>query len=253
MSIIVSIQKTITILLILIDFKDSPYTIHTNMLLNGHFIKECEDFPLEKKKNTKEIILLKALSLFSVNGYEGVSIRDIAAAVGIKESSIYNHYTNKQAIFDSIIEEMSTQYAKAVGTIGVPSSDPFNDAALYERITETHLLELSKGLFLFFLNDEYASQFRHMLTIEQYRNPLATHTFINFFIDSALNYQNRLFKQMIHDTHFIDADSKIMALHFYGPIFLLLTKYDHHLDKQEEALALIESHVKQFSKIYLRR
>ena len=118
-----------------------------------------------KEKNTKETILLKALNLFSVNGYEGVSIRDIAAAVGIKESSIYNHYTNKQAIFDSIIEEMSTQYAEAIRTIGVPWDNLYNNAILYESMTETHLLEISKGLFLFFLSDMYASQFRHMLTI----------------------------------------------------------------------------------------
>ncbi len=40
---------------------------------------------------TKENIEFQALNMFSERGYKGVSVRDIAAAVGIKESSIYKH------------------------------------------------------------------------------------------------------------------------------------------------------------------
>ena len=53
------------------------------------------------KKNTKEIILFKALSLFADKGYDGVTVRDIAAEVGIMQSSLYKHYKNKQEIFDT--------------------------------------------------------------------------------------------------------------------------------------------------------
>ena len=41
---------------------------------------------------TKEKITETALDLFSQRGYDGVSVRDIARAVGIRESSIYNHF-----------------------------------------------------------------------------------------------------------------------------------------------------------------
>ena len=53
------------------------------------------------KPNTKEKILLSALELFSTKGYEGTSVRDLARAVGIRESSLYKHFKNKQAIFDA--------------------------------------------------------------------------------------------------------------------------------------------------------
>ena len=43
---------------------------------------------------TKDKILIEALSLFSVSGFSGVSVRDIAKAVGIRESAIYKHYKN---------------------------------------------------------------------------------------------------------------------------------------------------------------
>ena len=52
--------------------------------------------------STKQEIFNQALLLFSQRGYDGVSIRDISKAVGIKESSIYNHYAGKKSILDDI-------------------------------------------------------------------------------------------------------------------------------------------------------
>lgn len=53
---------------------------------------------------TREKILEEALTLFSQKGYNGVSVREIAGAIGIKESSLYNHFANKQEIFDQTVE-----------------------------------------------------------------------------------------------------------------------------------------------------
>ena len=54
-----------------------------------------------KRESTKDKILEKALELFSANGYDSVSVGEIARAVGgIKAPSIYNHYPSKQAIFE---------------------------------------------------------------------------------------------------------------------------------------------------------
>ena len=58
------------------------------------------------RKNTKEKIFDVSIDLFSQNGYDGVSIRQIAQIakeVGIKESSIYNHYQSKESILESIL------------------------------------------------------------------------------------------------------------------------------------------------------
>lgn len=51
--------------------------------------------------DTKTRIFLTASQMFALNGYESVSMRTIADAVGIKASSIYNHYTGKEAILDA--------------------------------------------------------------------------------------------------------------------------------------------------------
>lgn len=46
-----------------------------------------------------------ALQLFCERGYEGASLADIAELVGIKKSSIYNHYKNKDDLFLHIFEK----------------------------------------------------------------------------------------------------------------------------------------------------
>ena len=52
--------------------------------------------------STKEKIFHTAVKLFSKEGYHGVSMQDIADVVGIKKSSIYNHYTSKEDIINYI-------------------------------------------------------------------------------------------------------------------------------------------------------
>jgi AcrR family transcriptional regulator len=51
---------------------------------------------------TKEIIFDKAIELISSVGYENMSVKMLANAVGIKTASMYNHFTSKQEILDSI-------------------------------------------------------------------------------------------------------------------------------------------------------
>lgn len=51
----------------------------------------------------KSVILDVALRLFAENGYAGASIRDIAAAAGLKPASIYAHYTSKEQILAQLI------------------------------------------------------------------------------------------------------------------------------------------------------
>ena len=55
-------------------------------------------------RSTKERILDTAIDLFAQNGFNGTSVRDIARGVGIKESSIYNHFTGKDGILATILE-----------------------------------------------------------------------------------------------------------------------------------------------------
>ena len=56
--------------------------------------------------DTKEKILLAALRLFAREGYEAVSVSDIAGELGMTKGALYKHYKNKRDIFDSIVARM---------------------------------------------------------------------------------------------------------------------------------------------------
>ncbi|MCD6397003.1 MAG: TetR/AcrR family transcriptional regulator [Spirochaetaceae bacterium] len=66
------------------------------------------------KKNTKERIFEAAVDLFSKQGYHGTSIRDLAKTVGIKESSLYNHYSGKRSILDAILDYQMSGFKTAI-------------------------------------------------------------------------------------------------------------------------------------------
>lgn len=57
--------------------------------------------------STREKILNEALDLFAENGYHGTSMREIAKAVGIKGSSIYNHFSGKEEIFSELFNYLA--------------------------------------------------------------------------------------------------------------------------------------------------
>jgi AcrR family transcriptional regulator len=57
--------------------------------------------------STKEKILNEALDLLAEKGYHGTSMREIAKAVGIKGSSIYNHFSGKEDIFSELFNYLA--------------------------------------------------------------------------------------------------------------------------------------------------
>lgn len=49
--------------------------------------------------STRETILAMAIPLFARAGFDGVTMRDIAAAVGISAAALYYHFENKDALY----------------------------------------------------------------------------------------------------------------------------------------------------------
>ncbi len=60
------------------------------------------DITLEASSRNR--ILDAALQLFATHGYAGASMRQIAAAVGMKAPSLYNHFSGKAAILSALID-----------------------------------------------------------------------------------------------------------------------------------------------------
>ena len=199
---------------------------------------------------TKDRIIEEALDLFSVKGYEGVSVKDIANAVGIKDSSLYKHYRSKKEIFDTIITVMSEKMSAMTDELHLPHIPKQKKDDKIADISENELVEIGKFAFLFYLKDGFASRFRRMLNMEQYHNTEIAQIYQKIFMEDSIAYQSLLFEELICDGIFKENDSEIMAVHFYAPIFYLLNRYDNQPEKEKEALVILEKHIRGFCHIY---
>jgi AcrR family transcriptional regulator len=63
-------------------------------------------------------LLTTSVELFAARGYHGVSVRDIANAMGVKTSSLYAHFASKDALFSHLVlmanEEIREELRSAV-------------------------------------------------------------------------------------------------------------------------------------------
>lgn len=204
---------------------------------------------------TREKILAEALNQFSIRGYDAVSVRDIAYAVGIKESSLYNHFKNKQDIFDSIIEEYSSRWEAIFHQIQLTGDDQKivvdnRTVNMYKNMSNEQFAIMAGSVFDYYMTDDINVKLRRMLTIEQYRNPHIAERFRKISFDDSIEFQARLFTELMHEGCFIQTDPYQMALAFFSPIFLIFYKFDHDAAGIAAAKDMFLKHIDHFNKTY---
>ena len=203
--------------------------------------------------NTKEKILDAALTLFSEKGYANVFVGDIADRVGIKAPSLYKHYKNKKAIFDAIIDEMNRRFEEQAKAMQINGSDAAADAGIYKTLPEDQLLKLGREFFLYYLHDDYNRKFRKMLTLEQFHDTDLAKVYSKLYVDDPLSYQGMLFGFMVMAGVLQTDNVQVMTLHFYSPIYFMLTICDREPDREPEMLKLLDEHIRQFDRLYGRK
>lgn len=170
--------------------------------------------------HTKEKILLTALHLFAREGYEAVSVSRIAGALGITKSALYKHYTNKQDIFDQIVCQMEQQDAARANTFDLPEHTMQEDAEAYKTASLQQLLAFSKAQMRYWTCDAFASDFRKLLTLEQYRDKRMQQLYQQYLSAGPLGYVTDLLSSLAI------ANPEQRAVELYAPMFLLYSIYD---------------------------
>lgn len=200
--------------------------------------------------DTKNKILEVSLALFAKKGFDGVSVREIAKEVGVRESALYKHYKNKEDILDKIVEEMILLIRKTYEQQRVPECVEIEVAEGYRNITEEQLCEISWNIFKMFTEDPKLSNFRKLLVQEQFHNKAFAECYNNFFLERVIDSQAKTFIQLVNNGFFHKADERIIALQFYGPILLLFQLYDCEPQKKDEIKEMLFKHVRAFGEHY---
>jgi AcrR family transcriptional regulator len=204
---------------------------------------------------TREKILYEALNFFSTKGFDPVSVRDIAGAVGIKESSLYNHFKNKQAIFDAILDAYSDRWGDIFNQVQLTGEDKQfavdqRTLSMYQNMSREQFAMIAGVLYDYYMTDEINVKFRRMLTIEQYRSEQLTALFRRISFEESLDFQAQLFAGLMDAGCFVRTDPYMMAMAFFAPIFLIFYKYDQNPESIQAGRTLFLRHINHFNQTY---
>ena len=73
--------------------------------------------------STREQILVEARHCFAAQGFEGTSLNDIAAGVGIRRPSLLHHFDSKEAIYRQILSDALADYGDQTEAARTSGSD----------------------------------------------------------------------------------------------------------------------------------
>ncbi|RHW42024.1 TetR/AcrR family transcriptional regulator [Neobacillus notoginsengisoli] len=185
--------------------------------------KELENF-LDKDlqpitNGTKNKILHVAIDHFSQRGYRGVSIRQITRDVGIKESSLYKHFQNKDEILDTIFANFEVEVVKIL-----PSSEQIEVVATSMDIRDF----LERGLQNFVNHIENVSMRKiwRIIYNELFSDQRARTIYFETIINLTIERVGAIFEQMMRLGKLPRQDARMLSAEYHYPVFSLIMEYN---------------------------
>lgn len=177
-------------------------------------------------KATKEDILLTSLHLFARDGYEAVSVSQIAGELGMTKGALYRHFESKRDIFEHILRRMEQGDTEHAEDHDMPEETLTDAPESYENLSMKDFIDYSLDMFAYWTEDDFASSFRKMLTIEQFRSEEMQKLYQQYLAAGPLAYVKDLFVNMGLE----HAEEK--AVQFYASMFFFYSLFDGSEDKE---------------------
>jgi AcrR family transcriptional regulator len=195
---------------------------------------------LSKGSKTKDKILKHALKLFSSKGYKATTVRDIAGAIGIKQSALYNHFKNKDAILETLICNLTSS---AIVTL-------FDDKDTQElhRQGKSLLSSIATTFKLIGFDTQNEALFK-LLMQEIYRNEHIREIYNEHFYQENVKKLSGLFFAMMQEDMIKSSDPLLLANEFFAPLFFYQMQVSLlKLDKKSTSsvVSMFEKHVDYF-------
>ena len=167
--------------------------------------------------NTKDRILETALSMFSDHGYDSVSIRDICGVVGIKESTVYYHYKNKQDILDSLFIRFEEHVNSLLDVLR--STDAWNDSQ------NPSLEWIDTYFFDQYLLDPFCNKMMRLMLIEQLHNKEIQQKYNKWLFEEPYKIEMSVFETLAQLSIMSEEMAEQAGKSFCSHITMLVFKY----------------------------
>jgi AcrR family transcriptional regulator len=95
--------------------------------------------PRMSSEERKACIVDAACRLFSEKGFRGVTTRELAAAVGVSEPVLYEHFRTKRDLYNAIIEAKASQGIEVVNRISEQFRKTDDDRAFFGALARSIL------------------------------------------------------------------------------------------------------------------
>ena len=172
--------------------------------------EQAQTLFLQQELSTKERILDAAIDLISRKGFDAVSIREIAREVGIRESSIYNHFKSKDEILDTIVEYFISELSRSY-----PGEVPME--TMLAQYGAEGFMNVASREYLQMINRPRIARIWRIISIELFRNEKMRVFFKKTMVETPVASWEQTFSTMM-DLGYI----KVVRYQSVGPGVLLL-------------------------------
>lgn len=202
--------------------------------------QETDTSALSRGTKTKEKILKISLKLFSAKGYQATTVRDIAGAMGVKQSALYNHFKNKDKILETLVSELTSSAIVQI----FADKDP---QELHKQ-GKTLLMSIATTFKLISFDGQNEALFK-LLMQEIFKNERIREIYNEHFYQENVKKLSGIFFAMMQEDMIKSSDPLLLANEFFSPLFFYQMQVSLlKLDKKSTSsiVSLFEKHVDYF-------
>lgn len=155
---------------------------------------------------TREAILIEARKCFAEQGYDGTSLNDIAAGVGIKRASVLHHFPSKEAIYQEVFNKALDEWIARVMEAS-QTERPDHGWSYVEDV-------ITAGFRFFMANPEFVTIVRREAVNRESRLGIDLGVALRPMFEQAANY----FRREMEEGTYREFDPEQLLLTGYGAL-----------------------------------
>lgn len=192
---------------------------------------------LSEGRQTRQAFLDTALALFADKGYFGTSLREIASAVGVRESALYNYFPSKEALLIALLETNQQSVQEQLARL---LAEPITDV-------KSFLEQLTARILDRFSEPQQQQLFRVLMS-DGIRLTKGGRLNLSDRLTAGARPLHALMVRLIRDRSLRSENAEQLAVEFMGPLFLW--RHLHALSPNDPLVvdreSFVRRHVDQF-------